>query len=126
MNSKIIPRFCLSHSFCRLLFSPLLSSLILLISILCFFAMPFIYLDLITLLFQEKAVSIVTELINHNQPMFIPPLLTCLKELISMNTLYPGLVGIFFIFFFCTFLCLIFAFAQASHGGSLPTSLSFM
>ena len=43
-----------------------------------------------------------------------------------MDTLYPGLVGILFIFIFCTFLCLIFAFAQASHGGSLPTSLSFM
>ena len=43
-----------------------------------------------------------------------------------MNTLYPVLVGIFFIFFFCTFLCLIFAFAQASQGGSLPISLSFM
>ena len=30
------------------------------------------YFDLVTLLFQEKAVSIVTELINHNQPMFVP------------------------------------------------------
>ena len=30
------------------------------------------YLDLITLLFQEKAVGIITELVNHNQPMFIP------------------------------------------------------
>ena len=31
VNSKIIPRLALSHSFCRRLFSPLLSSLILLI-----------------------------------------------------------------------------------------------
>ena len=37
VNSKVIPRLALSHSFCRLLFSPLLSSVILLISMLCFF-----------------------------------------------------------------------------------------
>ena len=38
VNSKITPRFCLSHSFWRLLFSPLLSSLILFISIPYFLA----------------------------------------------------------------------------------------
>ena len=55
-----------------------------------------------------------------------PPLLTCLKEHMSMNTLYPGLVGSFFTFFFGMFLCLIFACAQPSNGGSLPISLCFM
>ena len=34
VNSKVIPRFALSHSFCRILLSPLSSSLILLISML--------------------------------------------------------------------------------------------
>ena len=32
-----------------------------------------------------------------------------------MNTLYPGLVGTFFIFFFGTFTCLILSCAQISH-----------
>ena len=70
--------------------------------------------------------STITELINHNQPVPDPPLLTCLKGHMSMNTLYPGQVGSFFIFFFGTLLCLILAFAQTSHGGSLPINLSFM
>ena len=69
--------------------------------------------------------SVITELINHNQPVSVPPLLTCLKEQMSMNTLYPGLFGSFFIFFFGTFF-LILAYAQTSHGGNLPISLSFM
>ena len=84
------------------------------------------YLSLITVPFQEKTMSTITELINHNQPVSIPPLLACLKEHISMNSLYPGLVGNFFIFFFGIFLCLIFACAQTSHGDILPISLSFM
>ena len=47
VNSKTIPRLALSHSFCRLLFSPLLSSLILLISILYFFDKPLIHISII-------------------------------------------------------------------------------
>ena len=35
-----------------------------------------------------------------------------------MNTLFPGLVGTFFIFFFGTFACLILACAQISHGAN--------
>ena len=47
VNSKVIPRLALSHSFCRLLFSPLLSSLILLISMLCFFDRLLIHINII-------------------------------------------------------------------------------
>ena len=43
-----------------------------------------------------------------------------------MNTLYPGLVGNFFSFFFGTFLCLILACAQTSHGANFPVNLSHM
>ena len=39
-----------------------------------------------------------------------------------MNTLYPGLVGTFFIFFFGTFTCLILACAQISHGANFPVN----
>ena len=47
VNSKVIPRLALSHSFCRLLFSPLLSSLILLILMLCFFDRLLIQINII-------------------------------------------------------------------------------
>ena len=84
------------------------------------------YLDLITLLFQEKAVSIVTELINHNQPMFIPSSAD-LFEGTDINEYPVSWFGWNFLYFLLLYiLCLIFAFAQASHGGSLPISLSFM
>ena len=43
-----------------------------------------------------------------------------------MNTLYPCLVGSFFIVFFGTFRCLILACAQKLHGANLPANLSFM
>ena len=43
-----------------------------------------------------------------------------------MNTLYPGLVGTFFIFFFGTFTCLILACAQISHGANFPVNSIFM
>ena len=110
MNSKIIPRLALSHSFCRLQFSPLLSSLILLISILCFFDRPLVHISIILIwslfLFKKKLwVQSLNSSTTINQCLF-PPLLTCLKEQMSMNTLYPGLVGSFFIFFFGTFLVL--------------------
>ena len=47
VNSKVIPKLTLSHYFCRLLFSPLLSSLILLISMLCFFDRVLIQISII-------------------------------------------------------------------------------
>ena len=47
VKSKAIPLLALSHSFCRLLFSPLLSSLILLISMLCFFDILLIQISII-------------------------------------------------------------------------------
>ena len=43
-----------------------------------------------------------------------------------MNTLYPGLVGTFFIFFYGTFACLILACAQISHGANFPVNSVFM
>ena len=43
-----------------------------------------------------------------------------------MNTLYPALVGTFFIFFLCTFACLILACAQISHGANFPINSIFM
>ena len=49
VNSKITPRFCLSHSFWRLLFSPLLSSLILFISIPYFQDITLIHIDIIAI-----------------------------------------------------------------------------
>ena len=77
VNSKITPKFCLSHSFWRLLFSPLLSSLIFFISIPYFFDKPFYphwyQLNLITLSAQRETVNAVTELIHCNQPMPVPP-----------------------------------------------------
>ena len=47
VNSEITPRFSLSHSFWRFLFSPLLSSLILFISIPYFLDSPFIHIGII-------------------------------------------------------------------------------
>ena len=43
-----------------------------------------------------------------------------------MNTLYPGLVGTFFIFFFGTFTCLILGCAQISHGANFHVNSIFM
>ena len=43
-----------------------------------------------------------------------------------MNTLYPGLVVTFFIFFFGTFACLILACAKISHGANFPANSFFM
>ena len=43
-----------------------------------------------------------------------------------MNTLYPGLVGNFFIFFFGIFACFILACAQTSHGANFPVNLIFI
>ena len=43
-----------------------------------------------------------------------------------MNTLYPGLVRSFFIFFFGIFACLSLACAQTLHGANFPVNLIFM
>ena len=124
MNPNIIPRFCLSHSFWRLLFSPLLSNLIYLISIPYLSLSSLIHIGIILIwllfLFRKKlwlqSLNLSTTI---NQCLF-PPILSCLNELISMSNLYPGLLGTCFSFFFGTFACLIFACAHVSHGSSFP------
>ena len=58
---------------------------------------------------QNETVTAITELIHCNQPVPVAPLLTCLKDEMSMNTLYPGLVCNFFIIFGILFACLILA-----------------
>ena len=84
------------------------------------------YLDLITLRFQEKAVSIVTELIDHNQPMFIPSSADLLEGT-DINEYPVSWFGWHFLYFLLLYISLSdLSFAQASHGGSLHTSLSFM
>ena len=49
-----------------------------------------------------------------------------LNELMSMNILYPGLLGTCFSFFFGTLACVIFACAHISHGSSFPVSFTPM
>ena len=75
---------------------------------------------LVTFPFQEKPVTAITEFINSNQPVSFPPMLSCQEELISMNTLYPGLLGTCFMFFFGILACIIVACPHISHGGSCP------
>ena len=114
MNSNIVPRFCFSHSFWRLLTSPLLSSLIYLMSVPYFALSSLIQIgsNSIWSLFLFKKKMGLQSLLNSsttiNQCLF-PPILSCLNELMSMNNLYPGLLGTCFSFFFGTFACLIFA-----------------
>ena len=43
-----------------------------------------------------------------------------------MNTLYPGLVGSFLIFFFGIFACLVLACAQTSYGANFPVNSIFI
>ena len=50
-------------------------------------------------------------------------MLSCLNELMSMNILYPGLLGTCFCFLFGTLACLIFARVHTSHGSSFPVIL---
>ena len=126
MNSNIIPRVCLSHSFWRLLFSPLLSNLIYLISIpyLVFSSLIYIGSRSIWSLFLFKEKLWLQSLISSttiNQCLF-PPILSCLNEFMSMNSLYPGRLGTCFSFFFVTFACLIFACVHVSHGASFPVN----
>ena len=126
MNSNIIPRFCLSHSFWRLLFSPLLSNLTYLISIPYLALSSLIHMGIMSiwslLLFKKKLwLQSLNSSTTINQCLF-PPILSCLNELISMNNLYPGLLGTCFSFFIGTFACHIFACTHISHGSSLPVN----
>ena len=73
MNSKIIPRFYLSHSVWRLLFSPLLSSLILFTSIPYLLINPLIEIGITIVghffFSEKKTVAAIAEFINSNQPV---------------------------------------------------------
>ena len=126
MSSNIIPRFCLSHSSWRLVFSQLLSNLKYLISIPYMALSSLIHMGIMSIwslfLFKKKLwIQSLNSSTTINQCHF-PPILSCLNELISMNNLYPGLLGTCFSFFFGTFACLVFACAHISHGSSFPLS----
>ena len=127
MNSNMIPRFCFEHAFWRTLFSPLLSNLTYLMSIPCLAFNSFIQVGRSSIwslfLFRKKlwlqSLNLSTTI---NQCLF-PPMLSCLNELISMDSLYPGLLGTWGSFFLGMLACLILAWAHASHGSSYPVSL---
>ena len=51
-------------------------------------------------------------------------MLSCLNELMSINILYPGLLGTCFCFVFGTFACLIFTCVHTSHSSRFPVFLS--
>ena len=124
---KFYPKVLLSHSFWRLLFSPVLSNLRFLISIPYLALSSLIHIGIISIwslfLFKKKlrlqSLNLSTTI---NQCLF-PLILSCLNELIYMNNLYPGLLGTCFSFFFGTFACLIFACAHISHGSNFPVNL---
>ena len=72
VNSNITPRFCLSHFFWRLLFYPLLSSLILFTLMSCLLSKTLIHIGIIgiwSLFLSKTNVTAITELIHYNQPM---------------------------------------------------------
>ena len=81
---------------------------------------------MITLPFQEKTMSTITELINHNQPVSVSPS----AELFEGTDVYEYPVswsGWQFLHLLLWYVfCLILACAQTSHGANLPISLSFM
>ena len=58
---------------------------------------------------QEKNVSAITELINHNESMSISSSADLFERADIHEYQYPGLVGNFFIFFFDMFVCHIFS-----------------
>ena len=124
VNSKITPRFCFSYSLWRLLFSPLLSNLIFFTSMPYLLINALIHIDIITnwslFLFRKKLwLQSLNSSTAISQCLF-PPMLSCWKELMSINIRYPGLLGTCFIFFFGMLACLIFVCAHISHGGSCP------
>ena len=126
MNSNMIPRFCLSQSFWRLLFSPLLSNLTNLMSIPYLAYNSFIHTGSSSIwslfLFKKKLwLQSLNSSTTINQCLF-PPILSCLNELMSMNSLYPGLLGTCGSFFLGMLACLIFAWAHVSHEASFPVS----
>ena len=126
MNSNIIQRFCSSHSFWRHLFSPLLSNLIYLISIPYLALSSLIHMGSISIwslfLFKKKLwLQSLNSSTTISQCLF-PLILSCLNELMSMNNLYPGLLGTCFSFFLGTFAYLSFTCAHISHGSSFPVN----
>ena len=128
MDSNIIPRLFLSHSCYRLLFSPLLSNLIYLISIpyLAFSSLIHTGSRSIWSLFLFKKrlwLKSLNSSTTINQCLF-PPILSCLNELMSINNLYHGLLGTCSSFFFGTIACLIFACVHVSHGLVFLSTLS--
>ena len=122
MNSNIFPRFCLSHSFWRHLFSPLLSNLIYLMSVPYLTLSSLIHMGSSSVwslfLFKKKLRLQSLNLSTTINQCSIPPILSSLNELMSMNNLYPCLLGTCFSFFFGTFACLIFACAHVSPGSN--------
>ena len=127
MNSNIITRFCFSHSFWRLLFSQLLSNLIL-IPYLAF--SPLIHMGTMTIsslfLFKKKLWLQSLKSSTAISQCLFPSILSCLNELISMNNLYPGLLGTCFSLFLGMFACLIFSCAHILHGSSFPANFMFL
>ena len=96
VNSKITTRFCFSHSLWRLLFSPLLSNLIFFTSMPYVLINALIHIDIITnwslFLFRKKLwLQSLNSSTAISQCLF-PPMLSCWKELMSINILYPGLL----------------------------------
>ena len=99
MNSNIIPRFCLSHTVWRHLFSPLLSNLIYLMSVPYLVLRSSIHMGSSSVwsLFHFKKKLWLQSLnlsTTINQCLF-PPILSCLNGLMSMNNLYPVPVSLF-------------------------------
>ena len=97
VNSNMIPRFCFEHSFWRTLCSPLLSNLTYLMSIPYLAFHSFIQVGRSSIwslfLFRKKLwLQSLNSSTTINQCLF-PPMLSSLNELISMNSLYPGLLG---------------------------------
>ena len=127
MNSNMVPRFCFAHSFWRLLFSPLLSNLTYMMSITYLAFYSFIHTGSSSIwllfLFRKKLwLQSLNSSTTITQCLF-PPILSCLNELMSINSLYPGLLGIYGSYFLGMLACLIFAWPHVSHGSSFPVSL---
>ena len=125
--SNMIPRFCFAHSVWRRLFSPLLSNLTYLMSIPYLAFNSFNHTGSISIWslirFRKKLwLQSLNSSTTINQCLF-PPMLSCLNELMSIYSLYPGLLGTCGSFFLGMLACLIFAWAHVSHGSSFPVSL---
>ena len=117
VNSKITSSLCLSHSFWRLLFSQLLSSLTLSTSILCLLDKTLIHIGIIaiwSLFLVRRAVTAVTELIHCNQPMSFSSS-TFIFERTDINKYPVPWSAWYFLHLFLT-----------SHGGNFSVKSIFM